>query len=246
MDRKTYLLHRVLRHLKHNWLKNICAQEAIEAPGSTKLEQEYRRWIADGGDYRLRFSYSLNQRSVVLDVGGFEGQWSSDLFARYGCRIIIFEPVSSFAKAIVKRFQHNKKIEVLQLGLAGISRTSSIGLLGDSSSVFHRSNTTQKIRLVDVAEWFGVRRIRRIDLMKINIEGGEYELLERLIETGLIKKVWNLQVQFHTNIEGAEVRMKKIRSGLAETHRCTYQYEFVWESWTRMPSRNTRKMEQSL
>lgn len=36
-----------------------------------------------------------------------------------------------------------------------------------------------------------------IGLMKINIEGGEYELLERMIELGIINKVKDIQIQFH-------------------------------------------------
>ena len=37
----------------------------------------------------------------------------------------------------------------------------------------------------------------KIDLLKINIEGGEYEVLENLIENDLIKNIDNIQIQFH-------------------------------------------------
>ena len=39
-------------------------------------------------------------------------------------------------------------------------------------------------------------------LMKINIEGGEFELLERLLETRLISRIENIQVQFHNGTGG--------------------------------------------
>ena len=73
--------------------------------------------------------------------------------------------------------------------------------------------------------------IERIDLMKINIEGGEYDLLEHLIKTGWIDKIINIQVQFHDFVENAEARMLAIQNDLAKTHELTYQYKFVWENW---------------
>ena len=67
--------------------------------------------------------------------------------------------------------------------------------------------------------------------MKINIEGGEYDLLEHLIETGFVKNIFDLQIQFHDFIPNARGRMENIQKKLKKTHKLSYQYEFVWESW---------------
>lgn len=75
--------------------------------------------------------------------------------------------------------------------------------------------------------------INTIDLMKINIEGGEYELIEHFIEKEFIKEIRDIQVQFHGFVPDAGVRMKKIQEELKKTHFLTYQYEFVWENWRR-------------
>ena len=69
--------------------------------------------------------------------------------------------------------------------------------------------------------------------MKINIEGGEYDLLEHFLESGFIKNINNIQIQFHDFIPNAEERMKKIQYELEKTHSLTYQYPFVWENWQR-------------
>ena len=71
-----------------------------------------------------------------------------------------------------------------------------------------------------------------VDLIKINIEGGEYEVLESLIADNKLSMFKNLQIQFHDFIiENAKERMSKIQQELAKTHVLTYQYEFVWENW---------------
>ena len=69
--------------------------------------------------------------------------------------------------------------------------------------------------------------------MKINIEGGEYSLLEDLISNRLVANIKDIQVQFHTFAPNALERMKNIQMELSKTHHLTYNYPFVWENWER-------------
>jgi FkbM family methyltransferase len=201
-------------------------------------KSEYRRMVAqfyaDGGDARLRFDYELAPSSLVLDLGGYEGQWASDLYARRRCRIDVFEPVEKFAAGIAERFRHNPDIRVHRLALGGATRTETLSIAGASSSAFKSKDATEEVRFVDVAEWFDEQRLDDVRLMKINIEGGEYELLERMVERGLTARVADLQIQFHNFSPDAAERMAAIQRGLAATHRPTYQYRFVWENWRRI------------
>lgn len=198
-----------------------------------EADRMLNKYWHDGGDYKLRFNYKLNENSIVLDIGGFKGEWASDLFSRYLCNISIFEPVSMLAVEIEKRFNNNDKIKVYQYGLGGKSRKERISICAESSSIFRKSDRSEEIKIIDIAEWITNKKIKTISLMKINIEGGEYELLERLIETNLIKIVENIQVQFHNVFSDSATRMKNIQKNLEKTHLATYQYLFVWENWTR-------------
>jgi FkbM family methyltransferase len=192
-----------------------------------------KRWYDDGGDYRFRFDYPLDTASMVLDLGGYQGLWASDLYSRYRCRILVFEPVASFANEIRERFRHNDDIEVCQFGLGARSRTETIHVCGASSSLYKKKARTEQVRIVDVKEWFDVNGTGSVQLMKVNIEGGEFELLERLIDTGLIAAIEHIQVQFHYIGPDSERQMEAIQAGMAKTHLPTYQYKFVWENWTR-------------
>lgn len=195
-----------------------------------------RKWYADGGETALRLDYGLGSDSVVLDLGGYEGQWAHDLFSRHQCRIHVFEPVSSFIAQIEQRFRENDKVCVYPYGLGGSSREETIHLSADGSSCFGASELTEAIRIVDVQEWLNEHHPGRISLMKINIEGGEYELLERMIETGSCSAVDNFQIQFHNIGTDSRTRMEKIQEELSKTHHLTYQYDFVWENWERNES----------
>ncbi len=200
----------------------------------TEQDKEIKRWCSDGGDESLRFDYDINSDSVVIDLGGYKGQWASDIYARYNCCIFVFEPVKSFADRISIRFSNNPNIQVFNLALGAKSRQELINVCEDSSSVHGNGALTESFHFEDVVKFFEQHDISHVDLMKINIEGGEYELLVRLIDTGLIKKIRAIQVQFHNVFSDAELQMKQIHRELAKTHTPTYQYKFVWENWERI------------
>lgn len=188
-------------------------------------------WFKIDGDKTLRLNYRLNSSSVVVDVGGYEGQWASDIFAKYCCNIIIFEPVKTFADKIKSRFTKNEKIKTYKYGLSNKNAKQVISLLADSSSMFKSDTDQEEIEVVDGSIFLTKENIANIDLMKINIEGGEYDLLDNLIDSGFIPKIKNIQVQFHDFVPNAKSRMLKIQNELRKTHHLTYQYEFVWENW---------------
>ena len=108
-----------------------------------------------------------------------------------------------------------------------------MGLAKDGSSVFKPGQEIQQIQLVRAADFIQQNDISTIDLIKINIEGCEYDLLDHLIESGISGDIVNIQVQFHPFVPDAETRMKRIQDQLSRTHRLTYQYPFVWENWKR-------------
>jgi FkbM family methyltransferase len=197
----------------------------------TEHDKEVRRWWSDGGDDKFRYDYPLDSDSLVIDLGGYKGQWASDIYARYNCRVLVFEPVRSFADDIERRFRQNPRIEVFCLALGNTRRQETIRVAGDRSSLYGTFHDRQTIQVEDAAAFVAEHNIREIDLMKMNIEGGEYELLPRLIETGIIRRIRHLQVQFHDVGPDAERCMETLGEALARTHRCTCRYKFVWETW---------------
>lgn len=191
-------------------------------------------WFQVNGDNTLRQRYDLDQDSVVYDLGGYKGQWASDIYSRYCSKIFIFEPALSFYEDIEKRFSNNEDIIVYPFGLANGSFEAFLSMQADGSSIYGSDDVEKsKICLVDAVEFIKKQQHTCIDLMKINIEGAEFDLLDYLIENEMIPKIRNLQIQFHDKVPNAHSRMKAIQKKLAESHKVTWQYEFVWENWER-------------
>jgi FkbM family methyltransferase len=200
----------------------------------TKLKKQfsYNRWCNDQGDKTLRLNYVLDENSVVFDLGGYEGQWASDIFSKYHPKIYIFEPIPEFADGIRKRFEKNEKVIVFNFGLSNYTNNSIIYLSKDGTSLYNKKgNLSIDIKIVRAIDFLADQKISHINLIKINIEGAEFDLLEDLISSNFIKDIDNIQIQFHEFVPDARERMKFIQRNLLKTHHLTYQYPFIWENW---------------
>ncbi|WP_160012597.1 FkbM family methyltransferase, partial [Rhizobium sp. 18055] len=202
-------------------------------PVPSEKEAAHAKWVADFGDKTLRLQYGIRQSDIVVDLGGYEGQWASDIFSRYLCTVHVVEPVQIYAEAISDRFANNGSIHLHQCALGAQSGEIKVSISGDASSAFKPSNSLETAKVVSFGSWMNELGISEIALLKINIEGGEYELLEHLISTGLALKIRNIQVQFHDFVPDSDSRMLRIQQDLALTHCLTYQYTYVWENWQR-------------
>lgn len=195
---------------------------------------QIQAWYVDHPNEEPRYDYKLNKSSLVFDVGGYEGKWSNEIYQKFNCKVWIFEPHPVFYKNLLERFSGIVQITVFPFGLG--SKTEKLALSDDtfSSSIFKiNDNNEISVEIKNITEFLQEQNIEEIDLMKINIEGAEYELLESLIKTDRISSIKNLQVQFHNFVDNAYERMTRIKKEINKTHNSTYAYRFVWDFWER-------------
>jgi len=165
-------------------------------------------WVEKKLEY-LRYEYDLKPDDYVIDIGSYRMEWATEILKRYGCRVECFEALDNRAA-----WTYDGELE--------------IGGVFLYSSIFTQEGK-RKVKCEDIAKYLD----REVALLKINIEGGEYELLSHIIYKGLHKNIKNIQVQFH-KVEGLlwEVRYSSICRQLMKTHELTWQYPFVWENWS--------------
>ena len=203
--------------------------------GSRRFKKEVAQWFRDRGDETLRIEYPLSDSALVLDVGGFRGDFAEAIHQRYGCHVHVFEPVAEYCAQLRERFGRNPKVVIHEFGLGAKSRHVELSLMNDGTSHIHRGlgGATTGGRVIAFDEFALSEEIERVDLMKVNIEGAEFELLEHILDSGWVNKIENIQVQFHLFVDDAQDRRAMIRRRLAATHELTYDYYFVWENWRR-------------
>jgi FkbM family methyltransferase len=203
------------------------------------LKDEYtvvvNRWNKEQSDGNLRLLYPLTTESIVFDLGGYKGDFASEVNARYGCYVYVFEPISKFYKGCVARFESNEKIKCFNYGLSNEDGSFFINDSHDSSSLI-RANPSGNYEEVNIKSFSNELKelgIKQIDLLKINVEGSEFLILSDIIKNDLASQINYLQIQFHTFFPNSKFLRNEIRRKLSETHEEQWNYPFVWESWKR-------------
>jgi len=187
------------------------------------------------GNALLVSDLPIGAADLVVDAGGYQGAWSCDILSRYGSRAIVFEPLPAQAEFLRHLFQKNSRVEVIEAAIGNRNCEDNLALQADASTRFasHRASPSVVIRVLDIADFLSSRGISEVGCMKLNIEGSEYEVLERLIEADLIRNIRSLLIQFHPIDASSAERRSKIQNCLRQSHRCNFDFPFVWESWTR-------------
>jgi FkbM family methyltransferase len=192
---------------------------------------ELGRFFREGGNELILDTLILDSNSLVLDVGAYDGLFADSLSVKFGNTIICLEPnIISFNK-LTEKYKNNKRIKILKQAL-----WSSDGFLdlineGISSGFFIGDKKKYvQVETIDVANF--LIDYKSIDLIKLNVEGAEYEILERIIKTNNLSKFKSLLIQFHPIDEESKKRREAIRQALKDKNfKEVYNFEFVWEYW---------------
>lgn len=187
-----------------------------------------KRWVADSGDTTHRINYNLNKDSAIIDLGGYKGEWAKQMFDKYQSNIVIYEPFNNYFIYLQKLFSRNDKIKVRKYGVGGRNYKAAITEAG--LGTYTTENENGNIEIISIIEV--LKDYSKIDLIKINVEGAEFEILDKLLRSEEIHKIKNLQIQFHPISGQSLEKYMAIYKNLCKTHKLTYHYPFIWENWS--------------
>lgn len=179
-------------------------------------------------EHQETLNYPLTKDSIVLDIGGYRGTYSKSIIDRYDPHVFIFEPVKEYYDECCRRFASNPKVKVFNFGLSDKASRAIVNKDGIRTSEFIRAAQPEEVEFRDIADVFP---FEKADLVSINCEGGEYKILSRLLDTGLIDHINHLQVQFHDLFPEAKAEREKLRGRLREKFNESFCHEMIWESW---------------
>ena len=195
------------------------------------------RWFADNGDYTHNINYTLNNDSIVIDLGGYHGLWVDEILKKNAPNIpniILVEPVPEYYNHLVTKYENHEKIKVMNVGVStdGNNSTKTLYISNDGSSTNFTTNTSIQIETLPIDKILSDNYINQVDLLQINIEGDEYGLMEYMIESNIIDMFKNIQIQFHLGIVNDVERRSIIQKKLISIgFKNKFDYPFVWESW---------------
>lgn len=177
-----------------------------------------------------RYEYPLKPESVVFDGGGYHGQWAKEIAKKYGCQVHCFEPVYPL---IVASETSGYNVKVVNAGLGAFSRKAVFAIQENSSGAFGESEQKVEVDIVGIDEYLLKIGNPDVDLLKLNVEGMEYEILDELCGSGQIRKFKRIQVQFHGNVPEVNRRLEHLLRSIDRTHRLEWGEDpFIWMSFT--------------
>jgi len=190
-------------------------------------------WERDKGDEIKIIDYPLDSTSQVIELGGFTGVWSKKIIDKFNPNLIIVEPIPQFVNELKHNFGNNSKVNIEGVAISTSNKTINLYVKGCATSEINVvSNRVVSVESYDINYFISKYNLSKIDLIQINIECEEYPLIMNWIETGFLKNVKYIQVQFHTFCENYEEKYESIFQGLKEIgFEINYKYDFVWESW---------------
>lgn len=160
-------------------------------------------------DWPLWQRFSLPPEPVIVIVGAYQGK-AMDLLGRifpdYN-RIVGFEPQEWAYAAARERLDRRRQMWLMPAGLG--PETIEHAAMGewhtDAASFVNTGPGTREQGTGTIAEADTALRamnLSHVDLMIMNIEGGEYALIPHLRETHWLERIDRLAVQWHLNLPG--------------------------------------------
>lgn len=158
-------------------------------------------------------SLQISPEDIVIDCGANVGDITSK-FARSGAMVYAFEPNSICFKIIKRRFCKVKNVKCFNVGVmdrncvlslatpdphAGFDSIQTTVSSSFQTKVLQSREYSVKLASVECIDLddFIVKLGSRVRLVKIDIEGSEIAVLNRLLDTGAIDLIDHLVVETH-------------------------------------------------
>ncbi len=181
----------------------------------------------------LRYDgYDLNAKSIVLDLGAYHGNFSKILSSKYPCKIHAFEPVPEFYAIACDALSGNTNVTIYNHAVGASDMDVMISVAGDRSGAFEDNGDRIVCKQIGIESILNYQcEGSTVDLMKVNIEGGEFDLLDFILDAGLQYKFKAIQVQPHDLVLHASQRWDEIDRRLKESHGLKWSFPWCWSSY---------------
>jgi FkbM family methyltransferase len=179
----------------------------------------------------------IGPTSVVLDIGANQGQFTRTIVRDFGCRVHAIEPNPHLCAGLQSLAIPSVTVHGVALSDPGGPRQFVVMNNSEAShfsSANGSSEETVQVEAVTLEELISRVPDASIDLIKMDIEGAELDVLER-IPVGVLSRVRQLTVEFHQfvspesrgRIEAIKKRFYNLGFWVVDFSRTNYDVLFV-------------------
>ncbi len=190
-----------------------------DSPESEKMG--YGNWNHfEDGEYEVVIKHFSREGQVIVDAGAHMGDWS-DLVLQHthnNCRLISFEPVPNFYNKLCNRIGNRAEIHNKALG-----REEAYAIMNyyyveseGCSSLYERKVLNDipvkkiKVPVTSLDSFCVTNKIDHIDLLKIDVEGAEWDLLLGANDMISQRKIPVIQFEYGGTYPDANITLQQV------------------------------------
>ena len=181
-------------------IKETCLDRDYDKP--LRRFQNLRKDEAD--DRRNPISMILQDNWTIIDIGAGLGDFTAYAAQRSpNGRVFAYEPFPESFALLQQNVALNKLRNVEAEPYAVAAKPGSLALnVGAGEAVQHSTTqagtNTIEVLAITLQQIFDVRGLNRCDFLKMDIEGGEYAILQGM-DVNLLKRVQRIALEYHDN-----------------------------------------------
>ena len=164
---------------------------------------------------RLLSLEHINNNSIILDIGANNGDVTDVITKKYNPNIYCYEPNIICYNHMLKRFKKNSKIKIFNVAVSNFTgeaflyfheKAKNISEFNQRSSLKREKdgldvNKKIKVDCINIKEILDQHN--EIDLIKIDVEGSEYEIMPEIIKNR--DKIKMVLCETHGNPDGKKI-----------------------------------------
>lgn len=172
----------------------------------------------------------VNENSICIDCGANVGI-ITEQFANRGATVYSFEPYKPCYDVLVEKFKNNPKVHIFNKGVMDKNTTMKLykfeyqqydDLFFSQGASMYKSNmevdpdSYDEVEVINLIEFIKSLNTR-IDILKMDIEGAEFDILELLIKENLYNKINHILVETHEEtIPEIRESAERVRKSIAD------------------------------
>lgn len=158
-------------------------------------------------------SLDLSKLNTVFDLGANNGLFIQKMLSNGVKNVHAFEPNPNALINLYDKYENNNNVKIINKAISSKSDKLTFHYHPENSTIsaFNRHHLTPhlppnelleiQVNTIRLDDYCNLNSINDIDLLKIDVEGAEYDILENL-DDAFYKKVENILIEYHDNHSG--------------------------------------------
>jgi FkbM family methyltransferase len=167
----------------------------VDFTNEEPIYMNYKEFFVDG----IYSGLNLDNLNVVIDIGANVGLFTKYMLCKSAKKVFCYEPNKSAFESLSKNYKNNSSVSLNNLAVSTNNDKLRLYLDPNNTLVSSAKRNTSNFYDVDsitLKQIFDQNNIDKVDLIKIDIEGMEYELVENM-DDEIFNKVDSFIIEYH-------------------------------------------------